>query len=239
MTDISEFLARIQAARKRVGITKHSAWYRGHGDTSYKLLPSLLRHKLGLRHERNLMAVFKTRAGELIPPHATSWEVLAMMQHHGAPTRLLDWSESVDVALFFAICDSRAHPALWVLNPYRLNYLASGRNIVYDSSDTLDFDYYVQIRDGRQWPFALPVAISPPWSNARIKRQKGCFTVHGSDARPIEMFEGKFAKKVEIPTQLVKVIRKYFHQKALDHFELFPDLAGLSESLQRQFRLKE
>src|SRR4051812_40221908 len=125
MNSIDELFSRIQKARKQIGITKHPAWYRGHSHREYQLLPSLLRYKLGLRHERNLMSVFMTQAADLIPPSLkSSWEYLAVMQHHGAPTRLLDWTESIDVALFFAVYGKCKEPTIWVLNPFRLNYHA-------------------------------------------------------------------------------------------------------------------
>jgi hypothetical protein len=50
--------------------------------------------------------------------------------------------------------------------------------------------------------------------------------------------EGRFVKRVAIPTHLVREIREYFKQKDLDYFEIYPDLPGLAQSLIRQFRLR-
>src|ERR1700687_5650335 len=89
--------------------------YRGHADTGWDLKPSLLRlspsadvaHLLGL--EKALAAEFKAQAHlalhfEELPkagePDA-AW--VALMQHHGAPTRLLDWTLSPFVAAYFAV----------------------------------------------------------------------------------------------------------------------------------------
>jgi hypothetical protein len=238
MKSIDELLTRIHTARKRIGISKHPAWYRGHSHGFYKLIPSLFRYKIGLKHERNMMSVFMNEAGDLIPSSfQSSWEILALMQHHGTPTRLLDWSESIDVAIYFAICEKCKNPTIWVLNPFRLNYQSVGKNIIFDKSDPIFYDFYTEIRDKQKVPHELPIAINPPWVNPRIKRQKGCFTVHGSDTKTMESFSGNFVKRVYIPQQLVKELRKYLRNKRMDDFELFPDLDGLSRSLKKRFRL--
>jgi len=232
----SDLLERIANARQRIGISKHPAWFRGHSNQEYRLLPSLLRHRLGLKHERNLYAIFRQKAAPFLEANLNSWSVLAMMQHHGVPTRMLDWTESLDVALFFAVCENRSHPCIWILNPYRLNTLAIGENIIFDESDELPFDYYRTVRD-KEWPHELPLACAAPWINERVRRQRGCFTIHGKDSRALEMMDGKFARRIDIPTHLVSDIRQYFRQKDFDFFEIYPDLPGLAKTLVRQFRL--
>ena len=77
-----------------------------------------------------------------------------------------------------------------------------------------------------------------PWVNPRIKRQKGCFTVHGSNTTPLESFKAKFVKRINIPRHLVRQLRKNLRdEKRMNYFELFPDLDGLCRSLKQRFRL--
>jgi hypothetical protein len=238
MTTIDDLFNQIQSARKRIGISKHPAWYRGHSNSEFHLLPSLLRHKIGLRHERNLMSIFMNEAAGLIPEKLQgSWDHLALMQHHGAPTRLLDWSESIDVALYFAIWNKCSSPVIWVLNPYRLNFESIGSNIIFDKADPVDYDYYREIKEHGNVPHEKPIAMQPPWVSRRVRRQKGCFTVHGSITNPIEEQNKKFVKSIAIPQHLVKDLRKYLKNKSFNDFELFPDLDGLSRSLIKRFRL--
>lgn len=122
-------------------------------------------------------------------------------------------------------------------------------NIIFDDADVIPFDYYKAVRDGL-WPYELPFACAAPWTNERIKKQRGCFTVHGSISSPMEELNPEdrllarvasknrdFIKKVEIPTHLVPEIRAYFKQKNFGFFEVYPDLSGLSMSLIRQFSL--
>jgi FRG domain-containing protein len=59
-----------------------------------------------LKHrERRLIETFSVYAGEHLPRDTTDWDVLFLGQHHRLPTRLLDWTASPYVALFFATED--------------------------------------------------------------------------------------------------------------------------------------
>jgi hypothetical protein len=114
--------------------TSYFQWYRGHADLSWELIPKVQRSFTGseeelFRKERNLTNDFQMRASVL--PMAkprpkldedASW--LTLMQHYGLPTRLLDWTRSPLVALYFAVCEESnwsKDACIWVLNPGRLN----------------------------------------------------------------------------------------------------------------------
>ena len=105
--------------------------YRGQSDTTWPLLPSLMRHcrASGLEGneirdlEATLYYEFQARARELHQRSLSGWDVLFFMRHHGVATRILDWTEVLGVALYFAILGAGdgATPCVWVLNPYALN----------------------------------------------------------------------------------------------------------------------
>src|ERR1044071_6575015 len=129
---LDAFFTKVEKAKEDLGITSgEECFYRGHANTDWPLLPSLLRHcyaqKLrdsavrGL--EANLFYEFQARARELHQRPLSGWDTLFFMRHHGLATRLLDWTEVHGVALYFAIntADSSTTPCVWVLNPYRLN----------------------------------------------------------------------------------------------------------------------
>ena len=64
-------------------------FFRGHSSPSYQLLPGLFRHaatgRYNLYDEKNFYYEFRARAGALLNPSFTSWDVLFLMQHHGSP----------------------------------------------------------------------------------------------------------------------------------------------------------
>ena len=95
-------LQEIRLTRQKLGCSHSSALYRGHGNASWSLLPSLHRKPNGLRREGNLYYGFVMRGSQHFNQLNSSWMILTEMQHHGIPTRLLDCTEVFAVALYFA-----------------------------------------------------------------------------------------------------------------------------------------
>lgn len=219
-----------------MGISRYHAWYRGHRRNEYRLVPTILRRSNGLKHERNLYALFKTQSARFVPRVHDSWEVLAIMQHHGVPTRFLDWTQLLHAALFFALEGKIHSPCIWILNPFKLNQESTGRNIVYDQADKIGIDYYESICVWQDWPYDLPVAMDAPWQNDRIMSQRGSFTFHGNNPAPLEQTFPKSVARVDIPPHLARPLRAELARSGIDHFRLFPDLDGLAKSLKVQFK---
>jgi len=97
-------------------------WFRGHSNETWKLIPSLQRLS-DPPSEMNLIKKFTQNATMLLNPRPEKYlDWLFIMRHHNVPTRLLDWSESPLIALYFVINENpEKDGALWMLLPGGLN----------------------------------------------------------------------------------------------------------------------
>lgn len=101
-------------------------WFRGQANKEDKLTPTIFRRDD--YDESSMFNHFQARATEYRNSYQSVFEWLCLMQHYGLPTRLLDWSESVLVALFFAAKGSEdSDGRVYILNARRLNFITNSR----------------------------------------------------------------------------------------------------------------
>lgn len=263
-TEFSTFVETILQAKDSMKLRPHQdAFYRGHRDTTYKLLPSLYRQNISEgdaidKTERRMFFEFRTRARQLYDME-DDWDILFHMQHHGVPTRLLDWTSTFGVALYFSVLDydsdSDENPCVWILNPYAINacnwnlyrlfqpkYLARDERLdrSYQFGELL-LGVRPQHWEGRSL-WKTPMAIYSPQRSERMYAQDGWFTIHGEDRRPIEeIFPERpdLLSRIEMPRAAVQAAREFLQLAGVGHRQLFPDLDGVARTLCEKFLAKK
>ena len=141
---------------KLISTPPYSHWaYRGERDERWPLYSSLSRYlqAFGVApaawplQEARILRVFKRKAHRFLekpPDPDDDFQWLALMQHHGAPTRLTDFTWSPYVAAFFALERTIADGVIWALNPARID---SSRALRHSRMDPR-----VKGRDGSYFP---------------------------------------------------------------------------------------
>jgi FRG domain len=163
------------------------------------------------------------------------------MQHYGVPTRLLDWTESPLVALYFAIEDrnpktKKKDGALWVLFPLELNRHSTKAQVYIPSFEdewlgNYSVDQYSKGKDNG----ILPIAAIATRNNPRIQAQLGVFTVsHLKKTAINEVENGKHCIKFIIPARAKSKLQQELRILGVDRFQIFPELTSIGDNLREQ-----
>lgn len=204
---------------------------------TYQLMPGYYRQNLQTS-EATLMNKFKQNASLMVdnaPKDEFDW--MFLMQHYGAPTRLLDWSDSALVALYFC-CSSKPdeNGAIWLLKPVAMNKAAN----IHDDSDVgylpsfqdeVLTGYKFKELNAQRHIRLNPVATIANRNNKRLQAQLGNFTIHHNKREPIEEITPDSCKKLIVPSDNKAILRKELETLGVTKLQLFPELSSVGELL--------
>jgi FRG domain len=225
----------VREVDKIVRETKLRWWFRGHADSAWKLLP-FVRRGYSRKQEQYLVNEFYVRAGsryDNCPGQEDYAGWLALMQHYGLPTRLLDWSASPLIAAFFAIQPSNvaSDACIWAFAPGRFNKWQGFESLLYPLNAESLRDLLRPAFKGVDETDKI-IAAMPIETDARMQVQQGSFTVHASDNSLDEMAgSSSWLYKFAIPAEAKPKVARELELMGFRLGDLFPDLGNLAAEL--------
>jgi hypothetical protein len=224
--------------------------FRGMADASNDLKTSLVR--LGGSYEQqegHLLRNFRKYAHRNAETEDSIWTWLAMGQHHGLPTRLLDWTFSPYVAMHFAtqnIDRFNVDGVIWCVDYVRTNQLLPEKLkaiLIEEGSNVFTVEMLSRIGNSLQILDGLSldeyvIFLEPPALDDRIVNQFALFSMMStSRARLDDWLEvnKELLLKIIIPAELKWEVRDKLDQANITERVLFPGLDGLSLWLKRYY----
>jgi len=225
VTEWGRVLKRVESIVKDLD----EPFFRGHGGAGLPLVSSLGRQKFHPTLENNLYYDFLTYSSTLLPQKCDSWDALFVMRHHGLPTRLLDWTQSFSVAVYFAVARCVDAAAIWILDPFVLNKQTVGEEALWHPQTDFEYGYYDYFigTPTKRFP-GRAIAILPSKTTARVLAQRGVFTIHKIKDEPLDSVCKSGLAKIELPQAALSDAKNFLKLAGVNEFTLFPDLDGLA-----------
>lgn len=271
-----KLLATVRQIRHEWSVTEHKElWFRAEDERHEKtrLQPKLYRPARDnerkpvselLSVENSCHDEFWRCADQLCetkPESDAEWDWYFLSQHHGVPTRLLDWSDGALVAMHFAVRNKASSPktgaTIYVLDPYwLLNFIKKSRSYkeakrswnqyrakrpeegsLRDDWDDIYLPHSKAERKELPLP-AAPLLWDSPHVSRRVAAQRSRFMIFGSGAEWMSSLTSKSKSHligIKIPKDAMSSIRYELRDAGVTESVIFPDLDGLGREIEQKW----
>lgn len=270
----------INVVEKLSPCTTSGLWFRGQSNALYQLTPGVLRKTTlitdGLGqpikegqivrasgslvtapNPERMLAEFKRQARPFLEwPLTNDFEWMFLAQHHGLPTRLLDWSTNALVALYFAASNAPVRSgngdeacmkfldadeselrddgfAIFIIDPGAINQVCCNIADPIDvSGDPERWSHYLAPANHEIDAYA-PICVIAPHISSRIRAQSGTFTLHGSNVHPLDWYTilRPLVTKVFIPYTATKAVRETLRMMGMTRGFVYPGMTSIASDI--------
>jgi hypothetical protein len=260
-------------------------WFRGQSNCRHRLEPGALRETTPITdglgqpikegqivrasgwavtgpNSERMLTEFKRQARpfvERMPSNEFEWMFLA--QHHGLPTRLLDWSTNALVALYFAVSGAAVTSgdgneacqeflegdefrsdgfAVFVIDPCSINKCIHDVPFPIDVANAEEsWEHYIDPVNHGLNAYA-PICVTAPHISPRIRAQSGVFTLHGSNIWPIDYYDNfrPLITKIFVPYTATDEIKKSLLKMGISEGFIYPGLDGIAHDIKMVEKLR-
>ncbi len=255
MQTLAEVIKEVVRLQKDAASAGERLWFRGQRSSRWPIRSSLVRYvakrlrgaipepasewRQCVRElETSLYFKYRSRAWpRLSEAERTPWGVVFSMQHHGLPTRLVDWTESFLCALYFAQEERERDDAalIFVLRPERLNERYLKVNGLVALAEDMGKEPTRRYHPANQEVVegALPpIAVVPPHCNERMIAQRSVFMLTGESRWPVELDCGdEILQSFELPPSTWDEVTDYLRLFGAGRYAYYADLPALAAEL--------
>lgn len=202
--------------------------FRGQADAS-DIVPKIGRpvYKWTPVREEQLYKAFERAVRPFLQAPMKAFELLALAQHHGAPTRLADWSTTPLVAAWFAVS---SYPLDQDAQVYALDLARPDLDWIdtasYNTKSGATIDHPLK-------PLKGVYLIETAQVSDRITTQRGIFTLHGDPTVPLTV---PAAETFSIPSTLRVEFQGKLMDFGIDESHIYPDIDGMCRNLDWRFK---